>query len=178
MIFIKKIVKCLIAVIGLLIIISNSISSFYYMKKLPMTLVVFIFSIVTILYLFVFFKKEFAFFINPNVNNFRRLFKIKHINTKSKVVVDSLKEYINKIDDFGINDIMKQIFFILSGLRITTIFFKPKSTFFINTDFYISAFLTVFIYIIFYIYKVNFVNNCRMLINLYEEKYIKKSHKH
>lgn len=176
MIFILKgIVKYFIAIIGLAIILINGFKKIDYLKQLPMTLIVCIFSIATLLYLFVYFKKEFAFFVNPNVNSFKRLFKIKHINAASNIAIDALEDYIKKIDNFGINDIIKQIVFILSGLRISTIFFKSKSTFFINTDFYISAFLIIFIYIIFYIYKINFVNNCRMLILLYKEKYIKKA---
>ncbi|KOY73928.1 hypothetical protein RZ70_00380 [Apilactobacillus kunkeei] len=148
---------------------------FSNIRKYPMTLsllgiVLFIFA-----YILISFKDEFIFFTNPNIESFKNLFKTRSMKNKTRIISYSLDEFIKKIDKFGLIDTLKLSLILISGIRILTLLLNENKKDLLNFDFISSASIIICISLIFYIYKVNFVNKCRIIIKLQDEN---QSHKH
>lgn len=160
---------------GLILIIYLFVVMLSNIRKYPMTLLLLCIVLSIFVYILISFKDEFIFFTNPNTESFKKLFKTRSMKNKTRIISYSLDEFIKKIDKFGLIDTLKLSLIFISGMRILTLLLNENKKDLLNSDFIGSASLIIFISLIFYIYKVNFANKCRIIIKLQDEK---QSHKH
>lgn len=159
----------------ILMLIYPFVVLFSNIRKYPMTFSLLCIVLFILAYILISFKDEFIFFTNPNTESFKNLFKTRSMKNKTRIISYSLDEFIKKIDKFGLIDTLKLSLIFISGIRILTLLLNENKKDLLNSDFIDSAILIIFISLIFYIYKVNFANKCRIIIKLQDEK---QSHKH
>lgn len=164
-IFIILILICVITTIGLF-------NSFYFMSSCTFGLAIF-----TLFLLFFKFRKEMELFFVPSKKLVITSFNINERN--KKIILDVFNRNLDNLEKFGLLQLTTFIGIIIGGIRfgvfnyVSSAFEANKITsknypeiqLDLNADFSISSLIIIVLAVIFYIYKINFVNKSRIIID-------------